>query len=190
MTDDGETKVNYREVFRGHNFAVRQEDVSLPDGGIEVHEHVWRTDGTRIIGLDQAQRVLLTREYRHELDAWDWRVPGGKIDSGETPEEAAAREFREEAGFEAASMRFLWATTPDSTVRYQRFFFLATDLSEVEADRDAGERMTVHWMGLDEACAKALDGEIREEISALALLRLRHGLDGDGASTERGSAPR
>lgn len=177
----------YREVFRGRNFAVRQEDVELPGGEVEVHEHVWRTDGTRIIALDQDRRVLLTREYRHEQGEWDWRVPGGKIDSGETPEQAATREFREEAGFEAKTMRFLWATTPDSTVRYQRFFFLATNLTEVEAEREVGEQMTVHWVGLDEACEKALSGEIREEIAALALLRLRHGDAASDAEPMRSS---
>jgi ADP-ribose diphosphatase len=175
MGDQRKNSANYREVFRGRNFAVRQEEVRLPGGEVEVHEHVWRTDGTRIIALDESRRVLLTHEYRHELTDWDWRIPGGKIDGDETPEEAAAREFREEAGYEARQLHFLWTTTPDSTVRYQRFFFLATGLTEVGANRDAGEKLTVHWLSLDDACSKALNGEIKEEISALALLRLRNG---------------
>lgn len=180
--DSSERPEQYREVFRGRNFSVRQEEVRLPNGEVEVHEHVWRTDGTRIIARDDEGRVLLTREYRHELDDWDWRIPGGKIDEGEAPEAAAAREFREEAGYEATELRYLWATTPDSTVRYRRYFFLATDLAQVGAEREAGENLSVHWLPLDEACEKALAGEIREEISALALLRLRHGLTtrGDG----------
>ena len=173
------------EVFKGRNFSVRQERVELAGGRVETHEHVWRTDGTRIIAVDERERVLLTHEFRHELGERDWRVPGGKIDPGEETEAAARREFREEAGYEADTFRFLWATTPDSTVRYRRYFFLATGLHEVGAAREPGEDLTVHWVPLDDACEKALVGEIREEISALALLRVRSGL-----RQQLGSAPR
>lgn len=183
--DNGE---QYLEVFRGRNFSVRQTEVTLPTGETELHEHVWRTDGTRVIAVNGEGQVLLTREYRHELGDWDWRIPGGKVDPGETPEQAAAREFREEAGFAADRLQALWATTPDSTVRYQRFFFLATELSDVGHQREAGENLSVHWLDLDDACAKALEGEIREEISALALLRLRHGLNVDRSISLDGSA--
>lgn len=188
MTQHDTDPVPYREVFRGRNFAVRQEEVRLPGGELEVHEHVWRTDGTRIIAFDESHRVLLTHEYRHELGGWDWRIPGGKIDGGETPEQAAAREFREEAGYEASTLRFLWTTTPDSTVRYQRYFFIATDLAQVGAQREAGENLTVHWLSLEEACEKALAGEIKEEISALALLRVRAQLAAPGDAERRSVA--
>lgn len=163
---------SYEEVFRGRNFVVRQHSVEVSKGHVEVHEYVWRTDGTRMIAIDDG-RVLLTHEYRHELGEFDWRIPGGKVDPGEPLDGAARREFREEAGYEAAEVRFLWATTPDSTVRYQRHFFLATGLTEVKTAHEPGEELTVHWIPFDDACKKAIDGEIREEISALALLRLR-----------------
>ncbi len=163
------------EVFRGRNFVVRQEKVELPGGLVELHEHVWRTDGARIVAVDDRGRVLLTREFRHELGERDWRIPGGKVDPTEDPEQTAGRELQEETGYQAARLKFLWSTTPDSTVRYRRHFFIATDLTEVGAAHDPGESMTIHWMSLDEACEKALAGEVREEISALALLRIRHG---------------
>lgn len=164
-------------VFSGRNFVVHNRKVTLQDGSEEVHEYVWRTDGTRIIAFNAAGRVLLTREFRHELDGHDWRIPGGKVDPGEVPESAAQREFREETGFVAERLHFLWATTPDSTVRYRRYFYLASGLTEVEPDREVGERLTVHWKHLSKAVEMALAGEILEEISALAILRVHADLE-------------
>jgi ADP-ribose pyrophosphatase len=168
---------NAEAVFHGRNFVVYRHEVELPGGESEEHEYLWRTDGARIIGFNNEGEVLLTREYRHELGDWDWRVPGGKVDAGETPQQAAKREFREETGFEAGHLHFLWPTTLDSTVRYRRYFFIAKDLKSVGVSREAGEQMSVHWIELDRAAEMALAGEIKEEISALALLRVRNSLD-------------
>jgi ADP-ribose pyrophosphatase len=165
-----------RVIFEGKHFRVFHEDVEPEPGYSTTFEYVQRNDGARIIVLD-GRRVLLTREYRHELQGYDWRLPGGRLNADEPASEAAKRELIEETGVRADRWKFLWSTTPDSTVRYQRHFFLAEGISVGDPSRDPGERLTVHWVELPSACELALRGEIREEISALSLLRLRHRLE-------------
>ena len=153
---------------------------------IETHEYVYRKDGTRTLAINAEQRILLTKEYRYELKAHDWRVPGGRLnDESEPIVEAAKREFREETGFIADNWEFLWTTTLESTIRYQRHFFLATNVSLKQASRDEGERITVHWFPLQEAYEMAMKGEIREEISALAIARVVFELNNGGRDLNR-----
>lgn len=158
------------------HFRIFQEEKINTSGEAEVHEYVWRKDGTRIIGVDSEDKIVLNYEYRYEKEAYDWRVPGGRLDFDDEPlVEAAMREFRQETGYLAKSWKFLWSSSPDSTVRYQRHFFLATDLELVGAERDSGEFGTeTHLIPFEDANRMALTGQIEEEISALAIARLFH----------------
>src|SRR3990167_11439219 len=56
--------------------------------------------GVRII-LVQERRVVLVS---HWYAPWAWTLPGGGVERGETPEQAAIREAREETGFEVKTI--------------------------------------------------------------------------------------
>jgi 8-oxo-dGTP pyrophosphatase MutT (NUDIX family) len=90
-----------------------------------------------------------------------WQLPKGLVDTGETPETAAVREVREEAGIEAAIVEKLklveyWyqATVGGKRVRYHKFvhFFLMKYVSGDVADHDH-EVNEARWMEI----AKALE---------------------------------
>ena len=76
------------------------------------------TGGVRAIVLDDKQRMLLVRQHHDGKDIW--MVPGGGIEDGESAEEAAIREVREETGLDIGLDGLLWHVEEVSD-RGQRF---------------------------------------------------------------------
>src|SRR5712692_2294872 len=71
----------------------------IADFGPFTKEYFVRDTGERagVVVLSD-DSVLLVRQYRLLLDDLSWEIPGGKVDDGETPKEAAIRECLEETG--------------------------------------------------------------------------------------------
>lgn len=62
----------------------------------------------RLIVPDTTGRVLVLQRAADSTDGGRWCLPGGKIDYGDTVEQAAIRELREETGLHATDLRFLF----------------------------------------------------------------------------------
>lgn len=84
---------------------------------------------------------LLVKQWRHGEKTLSIEFPGGVIDPGETPEEAAARELREETGYIAGKLTKLGSVNPNPALFTNHMhFFLAEDLKAVgEQELDADE---------------------------------------------------
>lgn len=87
-TVDGKRKI-YEMISRNNN--------------INSLEELWgkEADAVVIIATDETgDKIVLDKEFRLAVGEWVYNFPAGLIDSGETPEESAVRELREETGLE------------------------------------------------------------------------------------------
>jgi mutator protein MutT len=62
----------------------------------------------RLVVQNDAGKVLVLRRAASSTDGGRWCLPGGKVDYGDTVEQAAARELQEETGLAARDLRFLF----------------------------------------------------------------------------------
>jgi ADP-ribose pyrophosphatase len=164
-------------VFKGKWVTVEQEMVRMPGGREFLAEWVTRTDGVRVMAR-RGDEILVTDEYREELGTRDIRLPGGKVEDGRSPLEAAMAELQEETGYRAERWHDLGSSQAFAMVRYRLHYFEARDLTFEPIDHDEGEDILTRWMRLVEASEMAVDGRIGEDLSALQILRLadREGL--------------
>lgn len=161
-----------KEIYRGRIVNLRLEPVTLPNGAHVNLEMMSHPGASAIVALDD-DGVILIRQYRHAAGGFLWEVPAGTLDAGEEPETCARRELEEEAGVRAVQMTKLGAilTTPgfcDEVIH----IYLAQELSEVPAHRDADEVITeIQKFPLENALEMIASGEIRDAKSAYALFR-------------------
>jgi len=133
-----------------------------------------RKDAAGIVAITPDKKVLFVKEYKYGAEEWIWQLPGGKIDGGESPAEAAQREVEEETGYKVTDLVFLGQWYVDAAWRPDIVYAYAALIeSKSERKREAMELMDVELIDWDEAVRMAEAGEIMQPHSTIAILLLR-----------------
>jgi ADP-ribose pyrophosphatase len=137
-----------------------EREYFIADKGKRVGVFVWRDE-----------EILLVRQYRFLINDLSWELPGGGINDGETPDEAAIRECREEAGVECHSVSsvFRWEQGIDVTLS-PAHIFETTDYDEgdgIAQNLETDERM---WVSFAKCLEMVLSGEIKDSMTITAVL--------------------
>ncbi len=141
-----------------------------------------------IAAIDEARNILLVRQYRHGRDRSYWALPGGFVDEGETPADAAQRELWEETGYVAKRVSYIGALHPIPAFLKTMAHIVLCE--SIEKDPDAvidPEIESSESVPLDAAIQKILSGEIHEMQAVAAILLVNEFLRQRTASP---SAPR
>jgi ADP-ribose pyrophosphatase len=165
-------------LARGHIVTVRKDSVELPSGELVSREVVEHPGAVAVLALDDEDRVLMIRQYRHPVGATLLEIPAGLRDvPGEPLVETARRELLEETGYRADTWHVLadFATSPGISTERLRVF-LARDLTVVpHSQREYVPEheeayLTTAWVPLTDAVHAVLAGELHNGVAIVGIL--------------------
>lgn len=163
--------IGYKKVYTGelsvsiNKFLANGKEISK-----ELVEH---SDSIGIIPLDKDLNLVLIQQYRLAARKLLIEIPAGKIESGETPVNAAIRELNEETGFKGTLEPLInWYLAPGYSTE-KMHIFIATDLKKCKKRfaMDSDEKIAIKTMTLNSAVRRCLNGSIQDckTISAILL---------------------
>ena len=130
-------------------------------------------DWVSIVPVTSDGKFVFVRQHRYGIDAPTLEVPGGIIDAGQSPGEAALRELREETGYGRGKLVSLGAAHPNPALQDNRHhMFLVQDAERVgDPEFDPGEFCEVTTLTREQIRTGMRDGEITHALVLLALAR-------------------
>ncbi len=168
------TMISSDVVLHGKVWDIRRDVVDY-NGTPITREYVDHTGAVAVLALDDQDRVLLIRQYRHPIRHRDWELPAGLLDiAGEDPLVGAKRELAEEADVVATDWAVLtdFMTSVGGSNEALRVY-LARGLSDApEAfDRfDEEADIEKRWVPLGEVVDAVLDRRLQNSILAISVL--------------------
>ena len=155
-----------RKVFEGVIFDIYQWEQEMYDGSIEVFEKAARKkDAVAVFTVMENGNVLLLDQEQPGRESFI-SAPGGMIEPGETPEEAAHRELREETGCVASDMTLWYALQPQRKTDWVVYMYIATGCrKEHEPTLESGEKIAPREVPFDVFLEEAVRPEfIHEDV--------------------------
>lgn len=163
--------LNSEMVYEGKVFGIRR-DVIVEPGGMQVTREVVTHPGSVVIlPLLPDGRILMIRQYRHATRHFLWELVAGRIDEGEKPREAAARELIEETGYRANRFTLFLDVFPTPGFLEERMYiFLAEGLTAGKAHPEADENISRKAYRPKELREMIRRGKLRDAKSIAGLL--------------------
>jgi ADP-ribose pyrophosphatase len=162
--------VSTERIYEGRVINLRVDTVEAHgrEHKMEIVEH---SGAVVVIAQPAPDEIVLVRQHRHAIGEDTWEVCAGGIDPGETPEEAAIRELREECGFRARSIRRLWSAYSAPGFCNELLHFFQTDAYDLgEQDLDAEEEIEIATFPLKRVIEMIERDELRDAKTQVAVL--------------------
>ncbi len=164
-----EVTLSTEPIFDGKVIRVQVDTVRLPNGETGKREIVRHNGAVAVLAIHN-DRMIVVDQYRQPLGRTQIEIPAGKLEPGEDPADAIARELKEETGYTAKELKLLYSfyTSPgfaDELIH----LYLADELEQGEAQLDEDEFLEMSAITLEEAYEQIRAGRISDAKTIMAV---------------------
>jgi 8-oxo-dGTP pyrophosphatase MutT (NUDIX family) len=131
-------------------------------------------DWVNVVALTPEEDVVLISQFRFGTQEVALEIPGGLIDPGEAPLEAARRELREETGYVAERWTPLGTVAPNPAIQRNRLHTYLAEACRLDGPQaqDPGEDIDVELVPLADVPRRIACGDIHHALVAVAFYKL------------------
>lgn len=163
-----EKTVQKHYVYEGKIISVRCDEALRPDGKPCKRELIEHPGGACVLYVENG-RMLLVKQFRYAYGEVLYEIPAGKLEAGEDPALAAARELSEEAGVEAEKLELLFVMYPTPGYTNEKIYiYRASGGRRTDAHPDEGEFVQAEFVPLEAVKKMLEEGTINDAKTIVA----------------------
>lgn len=169
--NDFPQRLDRRIIYESSWVSLYVDRVRMPSGAVveTYHRIHYPRESVCVVIVNERDEILMIRSKRYATGRLEWEVPAGRIEDGETPEEAATREAREETGCTIRSLKAMGKFNPANGMSDLTMHMFLAQVDTQQPDYDHDEVADVHWMTRQQVLEILRSNETQCGVSMLTL---------------------
>lgn len=162
-----------KTVYESEWINLHLDRVQLPSGKIieEYHTVEYMKEGVVVLVTNAQGEILMIQNRRYRQDQPSWEIPAGFLEKREKALEGAKREVKEETGYEATHLTYLYPYHPSNGISTEVLHICFAQVEDKAPEAfDTDEVKSVHWVKKEEVRRMIHAGEISDGCSLVPLL--------------------
>ncbi len=157
--------------YKGRVLNMRVDTIETFEGGTSIREVIEHPGAVAIVAKNNNNKYVMVRQFRKPVEEALLEIPAGKIELGEEPLITAQRELKEETGYTARNIKFMFSYYSSPGVSTEKIYlFCADGLDPGETDFDENEHIETEEYTLDELSGMIQEGKIKDGKTIIGIL--------------------